>query len=276
MDDTQNFQVLHPSVLQMQYLQELERTGARRGCIALIADACGVSHAPVSKFFKECVRAGYLTEKYEFTENGQRACRLYRMILTEVRRYLEFMEVRQEDIPQKLRQLVENVDYELLLQMARKAGEIREPLRRQNEEQAPYFLEKVLEKGNYEVAIAIHRVNGDDGVQLSMAHRGFDHIACIRNNNRGSWLELTAFAVSARSRLDGGDIIGYLDSLKYENQGKLYATEIRNGKVRIPLSACRFLKSRHGNVKGTIPITVTCTAGKAHMPESTALLTFWM
>ena len=276
MDDRQNFQVLHPSVLQMQYLLELEKTGTQRGCIALIADACGVSHAPVSKFFKECVRAGYLTEKYEFTENGQRARNLYKMILTEVRRYLEFMEVPQEDIPQKLRQLVEHVDYELLLQMARKAGKSREPIRKQDEEQAPYFLEQVLEKGNYEVAIAIHRVNGNDGVELSMAHRGFRHIACIRNNNRGSWLELTTFAVSARSRMDGGDIIGYLDSLKYENQGKLYAAEIRNGKVRIPLGACRFLKNRQGNVKGTIPITVTCTAGKAHMPESTALLTFWM
>ena len=69
---------------------------------------------------------------------------------------------------------------------------------------------------------------------------------------------------------------GRLSSLKYEEQGQLFEAAIREGRVRIPLNACHFMKTRHGNVKGMIPITVTCSVGKAHMPESTALLMFWM
>ncbi len=36
------------------------------------------------------------------------------------------------------------------------------------------------------------------------------------------------------------------------------------------------MKTRQGNVKGMVSITVTCSVGKAHMPESTALLMFWL
>lgn len=69
---------------------------------------------------------------------------------------------------------------------------------------------------------------------------------------------------------------GHLSSLKYEKQGQLYESVIKNGKLRIPLSACHFFRGRMGNVKGTVHITVACNVGNAHMPESTAVLTFWM
>ena len=36
------------------------------------------------------------------------------------------------------------------------------------------------------------------------------------------------------------------------------------------------MKTRQGNVKGMVSITVTCSVGKAHMPERTALLMFWL
>ena len=36
------------------------------------------------------------------------------------------------------------------------------------------------------------------------------------------------------------------------------------------------MKTHLGNVKGMVSITVTCSVGKAHMPESTALLMFWL
>ena len=52
---------------------ELEKTGKKRGSVAMIADTCGVSHGPVSRFFKECIGKGYLTEKYEFTTEGAHA-----------------------------------------------------------------------------------------------------------------------------------------------------------------------------------------------------------
>ena len=69
--------LLHPSLLQINYLMTLEKIEKKRGCVGTVADICGVSHGPVSRFFKECVNYGYLTEQYTFTEAGIRALRMY-------------------------------------------------------------------------------------------------------------------------------------------------------------------------------------------------------
>ena len=269
--------LLHPSLLQITYLTTLEKTEKKRGCVGLIADICGVSHGPVSRFFKECVSCGYLTEQYEFTEAGIRALRMYKRILHDTRDYLERLGTSEEEMPEKLRQLVENVDYELLMSITRSDIKVKKDTTSMPEEESTaWLLEKVLEKGNYEVKIALLQVNRNTKPRLSMAHRGFEHLAVIRHNNRGSWLELTIRPVHGISRIDGKDMTGWLSSLKYEKQGLLYEVDLRTDKVRIPLNACRFVRSSHGNIKGMIMITVTCSAGKAHMPESTALLTFWM
>ena len=53
--------LLHPSLLQINYLMTLEKIEKKRGCVGTVADICGVSHGPVSRFFKECVNYGYLT-----------------------------------------------------------------------------------------------------------------------------------------------------------------------------------------------------------------------
>ena len=39
-------------MLQIRYLSQLAKTGKKRGSVALIADTCGVSHGPVSRFLK--------------------------------------------------------------------------------------------------------------------------------------------------------------------------------------------------------------------------------
>ena len=62
MNKQDSVDLLHPSMLQIQYLMELEKVGKKRGSVTMIADICGVSHGPVSRFFKECMERGYLTE----------------------------------------------------------------------------------------------------------------------------------------------------------------------------------------------------------------------
>ena len=95
--------LLHPSMLQIRYLTELAKIGKKRGSVALIADTCGVSHGPVSRFFKECIGAGYLSEGYEFTEKGTRALKTYQRILKEVGAYLERIGIAASEIPEKTR-----------------------------------------------------------------------------------------------------------------------------------------------------------------------------
>ena len=43
--------LLHPSLLQINYLMTLEKIEKKRGCVGTVADICGVSHGPVSRFF---------------------------------------------------------------------------------------------------------------------------------------------------------------------------------------------------------------------------------
>lgn len=84
--------LLHPSLLQINYLMTLEKIEKKRGCVGTVADICGVSHGPVSRFFKECVNYGYLTEQYTFTEAGICALRMYERILQSTQSYLTRLE----------------------------------------------------------------------------------------------------------------------------------------------------------------------------------------
>ena len=288
MNKQDSVDLLHPSMLQIQYLMELEKVGKKRGSVTMIADICGVSHGPVSRFFKECMERGYLTEKYEFTAEGTHALLIYKKLLRDVKLYLKAMNIPEKEIPEKMRQLIENVDYDLLRNMIRNGRQTAEHIEKQDKSQEDardsqhsresnaYFIEKILEKGKFQVGIAVHQMSRNSETRISMAHQGFEHLALIRNNTRGSWLELTIREIYGRSRIDGTEMSGHLSSLKYEKQGQLYEAVIKEGHLRIPLSACHFFRGRMGNVKGTVHITVACNVGNAHMPESTAVLTFWM
>ena len=62
-----------------------------------------------------------------------------------------------------------------------------------------------------------------------------------------------------------------MSSLKYENDGMLRKAEVKDGKVRIPLEACAFYQNVRSKIRGSIPVTLACSVGQVHMPESTAL-----
>ena len=106
MNKQDSVDLLHPSMLQIQYLMELEKVGKKRGSVTMIADICGVSHGPVSRFFKECMERGYLTEKYEFTAEGTHALLIYKKLLRDVKLYLKAMNIPEKEIPEKMRQLI--------------------------------------------------------------------------------------------------------------------------------------------------------------------------
>ena len=122
----------------------------------------------------------------------------------------------------------------------------------------------------------LFRVGHPEGTQVSMANRGFERPAVLKHNKRGSWLQLSIREMSAQSRMNGEAMTGHLESLKFEQDGMLHQAEIKNGVLRIPLDACRFRKRQGGEMSGSIPITVSCSVGRVHMPESTAVLMFWL
>ena len=128
-----------------------------------VADICGVSHGPVSRFFKECVNYGYLTEQYTFTEAGTRALRMYERILQVTQSYLTRLGVSEESRQESLRQLIENVDYELLLSITRRDTQVKKDTTISQESSTPNFLEKSLKREIMRWGSRFHQVNRTGG-----------------------------------------------------------------------------------------------------------------
>lgn len=267
-----------PSLLQIRYLIELDRIGWKRGTVMEIAEKCGVSHPSVSRYLKSCCENGILTKKYEFTQSGSVMLERYKKLLKETEAYLERIGLSEGERQETVKTLVEHIDCATLGRIVRSDSHPQSHTVLPQVWREEPFLDEVLEWGTFPVCITIYQLGSSTGNEWkrSMADRGFERQAMLRHNKRGSWLELSIREMNARSRVDNTDMTGKLSSLKYECDGRLHSAEIRNGKVKIPLEACRFAKNSRGIIKGRVALTVTCSVGCAHMPESTALLIFWL
>lgn len=266
-----------PTMQQIQYLIELEKMDKKRGCVMHIAKVCNVSHGPVSRYLKSCCASGYLTEDYEFTAMGKIWLQGYKRLLYELHVYLSNIGRANEEIEESKKALIENIDYSMLWKMVRNDQEMRRIyIAEKRGAVSRNFLSNVLERGTWEVYFTVFRQGTGENLKISMADRGFEKPAVIRHTKKSNWLELTIREMDEKSRVDGQAKTGYPDSLKYEYAGVLCKAEMKDGKFRIPLDACHFKRKSEGRIRGMIPITVTCSVGRAHMPESTAILVFWL
>lgn len=266
-----------PTILQLRYLMELEKLENKKNCVSKVAKACGVNHGSVSRYFKLCHESGYLSKDNEFTEEGLNWLGSYKRLIGELEGYLRRIGIKESEIRENLRDMVENVEYGTLLSVIRnektRAQEVSGDRKKLG---AGSSLEKILEPGIYPVHFMIYRRRPGGGLAASMANRGFLHPGTIRHNKRGSWLELQICEMSAASRVNGEVMAGHLGSMKYEQRGGVWQAPIQGGRLRIPLDACSFVRREGGEITGCVHITVTCCVGRAHMPESSALLAFWL
>lgn len=278
MEQGENFKRKNlPTIQQLQYLLELERIDKRRGMVAMIAEICSVNHGAVSRYFKSCVERGYLTDNYEFTELGKAWLDGYRKLIKELEVYLTKIGIPQKEIAENVKDMIENVDYYTLTSMLRNNQKMRSVYRAEKKEAlSRNFLEEILEYGNQQVYFTIYHMSNEKKFSISMANRGFAKPGYLRHNKRVSWIELNICEMTANSRVNGETMVGHVEALKYEHNGILHMAEVSNGRIRIPLEACRFHRRQGGEVKGMIPVTATCSVGRSHMPESTALLIFWL
>ena len=183
-----------PSLLQIQYLMELERIGWKRGAVMEIAEKCGVSHPAVSRYLKSCCEKGILNEKYEFTVTGKMMLERYRKLLDETEKYLARIGVEEEAQKETLKRLIENLDCATLGRIVRSD---RSPLQHTKEPlvwKEESFLDDVLEWGSWPVCITIYQAgSGTEQMRRrSMADRGFERQAILRHNKRGNWLGLSS------------------------------------------------------------------------------------
>lgn len=271
-----------PTMLQLRYLEEAKKAQDReeKCSVVKIAQKAQVTHGTISRFFRECREQGYMTEEYRLTEKGIGWLETCKAIRDDVRGYLEGLKIKKEELEAATKAMVENVDISTLHSIVE-----REKLREKYErilhfqngstEVSPRDINELMAMGKFPVQFVFRRSDMDNK-KRSMADYGFEKPGLLVHTRRGVWLELTIRELRAPSGEDGHMMVGSLATMKYELDGQLRMTPIRDGRVRIPMEAFRFICLQKGQFVGVGNTTVTCSVGEKHMPESTARLIFWL
>lgn len=266
-----------PTMLQLKYLQGLSRVEKKRGAQGSIAEYYNVNRSTVNRFFKNCIERGILTEALEFTVEGQEWLDRYVRLYENLQKYLEEIGARPEEIEETIDVMVEDIDIHMLELMINAHAEKKSVYKRKENELDQEIQNNLQKWERHPVVFRLYRMNKKPGQSRdSMAMRGFEETAEIVQDKGESYLELKVKDMSAHSRVSGETMVGKLKTLKYEHDEVLETVDIVNNIVRIPMEACKIHKWTGVGTMGVVPVTVTCSVGLVHMPESTALLYFWV
>lgn len=266
-----------PTMLQLKYLQGLSRVEKKRGAQGSIAEYYNVNRSTVNRFFKNCIERGILTEALEFTVEGQEWLDRYVRLYENLQKYLEEIGARPEEIEETIDVMVEDIDIHMLELMINAHAEKKSVYKRKENELDQEIQNNLQKCERHPVVFRLYRMNKKPGQSRdSMAMRGFEETAEIIQDKGESYLELKVKDMSAHSRVSGETMVGKLKTLKYKHDEVLETADIVNNIVRIPMEACKIHKWTGVGTMGVVPVTVTCSVGLVHMPESTALLYFWV
>lgn len=266
-----------PTMLQLKYLQGLSRVEKKRGAQGSIAEYYNVNRSTVNRFFKNCIERGILTEALEFTVEGQEWLDRYVRLYENLQKYLEEIGARPEEIEETIDVMVEDIDIHMLELMINAHAEKKSVYKRKENELDQEIQNNLQKCERHPVVFRLYRMNKKPGQSRdSMAMRGFEETAEIVQDKGESYLELKVKDMSAHSRVSGETMVGKLKTLKYEHDEVFETVDIVNNIVRIPMEACKIHKWMGVGTMGVVPVTVTCSVGLVHMPESTALLYFWV
>ena len=194
-----------------------------------------------------------------------------------IEKYLEEIGAKPEEIEESLDVMVENIDIHMLELMINAYAEKKSVYKKKENELDQEIQHNLQKCERHPVVFRLYRMNKKQGQgRDSMAMRGFEDIAEIVQENGESYLELKLKEMAAHSRANGEMMAGKLKTLKYEHNEVLEEARIENNIVKIPMEACRIHRWTGIGTMGIVPVTVTCSVGPMHMPESTALLYFWV
>lgn len=271
-----------PSLLQIRYLIELKKLQpVKRGFQVVIAERCHVSRPGINKSLKKAIEQGLITQYYTFTDYGEEWIKSYENLIVRLEKYLDDIDIPESEREKHIRMMVEDMDPFLVESILSAHEELVKPQNRKYKSLMKGFEYNIEEGEHLPVRIVVYRMtrrkNGES--PFSMGNRAFDSTAELTKENGDAYLLLHPCEMQARSRLDGKIMTGKIRSLKYEHNGVLQLVEeLREGAevIKLPLEAFKIHIGTGGEIKGILPITVTCSVGNGHMPESTALLVFWM
>jgi len=272
-----------PSLIKIQMMEALSRDEeGSYGKVKRVAAACGTDHSKVSRYFSEAIEAGYITKKLELTDIGREWTGKYNALQKQVRKYLENMQVAGPDLDSGIDAMIRNFDYNTLDRMTRNVRSAGKQVDNKYQEFRTgkgLEIDSLLERGRFPVDFRILRIKSnrqETEYKLSMADKGFEKPAVLSVNNRGSFLELTLKEMAEASGITGRLMRGQLEKLKYGDGEDLKEVPVKGEKIRIPARAFEYRDLDGGRFMATAYITVTCSVGTEHMPESRAMLFFWL
>lgn len=103
-----------PTLEQVRYLDEIGRAKKKWGAAAQIAKNHDISHASISRFFRNCIDAGYLDADYQVTADGKEWIAYYQSLELALTRYLQESGAPKEDIPRNVQVMAEQMDSDVL------------------------------------------------------------------------------------------------------------------------------------------------------------------
>lgn len=263
-----------PTMQMLKCLMELEERDAKRGSTVAIASICGIHHGSVSRYFKICREKGILTDNLEFTGKGKAWFKGYQRLIEEYSLFMRRAGISPDEIPEKVRNLIENLDYYTLACMARW---IRGNLclysdRMRDKPVSPLY--EMLDYGKWEVSFALFFI-GESGCRRS-EKAGLKNKAVLIHNRRGGWLELELEELKICSRMNHKEITGCFDSVKYFSQGIFHSAQKKISKIRIPLAVCSTYRMQGGEITAHVFLSLCFNKGRVHMAERLARLVFWI
>lgn len=266
-----------PTRAQLQYVFELDKIEKKKGAQAVIAKICKVNTSTVYRFLNTCMEQGYLDEELSFTKAGRVWLERYKNLIDRLERYLRDIGGNEDGIDDTVSSLIENVELYMLELMLKNYEEQQSVVIKNSRRWDENVIHNIRRYETYEVKYGIYRLNRrPDTAALSMAMYGFEDPAEIVWEGEIPYFVLEIREVTARSRLDGSERIGHLDTLRYEEDSRLITARVEKNRIYIPLSACTIHHYQEGSIVAKISITVTSSVGRQHMPESAALLLFWL
>ena len=266
-----------PTMAQIQYLLELEKCSQTKGIQGSIAKICGVDPSTVYCFFNTRIEKGILDENLKFTEYGQIWIEKYKNLIEGLTHYLTNIGGNEKEVRESLKQMIEHIDIYMLERMLLNYEQQKSAGVSKHRKLDSEVVGNIQQYNNYKVKYGIYKLNkrlGDS--PFSMAMNGFEKNGSILWEDGEAYLVLHLKDIEARSRLNGQEMVGHLALLKYEENNVLTAARMSNGNIYIPLSACAIHYYDNSNIIARVAITVRCSVGHQHMPESTALMFFWL
>ena len=268
------------SLMQITYLQKLWelQCNGQKCSVSIIAALSGVTHAPVSRFLKNCQALGYVDRQNYLTQEGKQLLDRQQELLKQTKLFVRELGVSKSEQDKAVQSLMEQTE-PALLELILEREERRRMLNltfdtgKTDKTISADYVQEWIPYGRHEVEFRLFRKK-ENG--LSLADHGFEHPAYLIKNRNGVWLELRRRRMQERSGKDGRMMTGFLETMHYEKQGILNEVDIEENALHIPLKAFQFFREGLNGLSGSVYVTVTCTVGKAHMPENTAQLVIWL